>query len=77
MNRRDLLKSLPAAAALSCGPFAFAAAPRAESSAKPSIKSAICAYSYRDALGRNQMTYEDLVDIAVENDIDGLDLTVY
>lgn len=77
MNRRDLLKSLPTAAALSFGPSAFAAAPRAESSAKPRIKSAICAYSYREALGRNQMTYEDLVDIAAENDIDGLDLTVY
>ena len=77
MNRRDLLKSLPTAAALSLGPFVFATAPRAETSSKPRIKSAICAYSYRGPLGRNQMTYEDLVDIAVENDIDGLDLTVY
>lgn len=77
MNRRDLLKSLPTAAALSFAPFAFAAAPRTEASAKPRIKSAICAYSYREALGRGEMTYEDLVDIAAENDIDGLDLTVY
>jgi len=78
MNRRQLLKALPpAAATLASAPFAFAAAPRAGASAKPRIRSAICAYSYRDALGRKQMTYEDLVDIAVENDIDGLDLTVY
>ena len=78
MNRRQLLKALPpAAATLASAPFSFAAAPRTEASAKPRIRSAICAYSYRDALGSKQMTYEDLVDIAVENDIDGLDLTVY
>lgn len=78
MNRRQLLKALPAAAAtLSFAPSSFAAAPRAGGGAKPRIRSALCAYSYRDALASNQMTYEDLVDIAVENDIDGLDLTVY
>ena len=78
MNRRQLLKALPAAAAaLSFAPSSFAAAPRAGGAAKPRIRSALCAYSYRDALASNRMTYEDLVDIAVENDIDGLDLTVY
>ena len=78
MNRRQLLKALPAAAAaLSFAPSSFAAAPRSGGAAKPRIRSALCAYSYRDALASNRMTYEDLVDIAAENDIDGLDLTVY
>jgi sugar phosphate isomerase/epimerase len=41
------------------------------------LKTAICAYSYRQALARKTMTYEDLVRLAVEHGVDGLDLTVY
>jgi sugar phosphate isomerase/epimerase len=74
MNRRDLLKTLPAAA-LSALPAARAATNLQGGRAR--IRSALCAYSYRDALEKGRMTYEDLVDVAVENDIDGLDLTVY
>ncbi len=73
MNRRDLLKTIPAAA-LAALPAAAPAAPPAR---RARIKSALCAYSYREALGSGEMSYGDLVDIAVENDIDGLDLTVY
>ena len=72
MHRRDLLKVLPAL------PAALAAAPKhAQSGRKPRLRTAICAYSFRNALGDGTITYEDLVDMAVENDVDGLDLTVY
>jgi sugar phosphate isomerase/epimerase len=73
MNRRELLKTLPAAALA----LPAAAAPRPVQGGKARIKTAICAYSFRDALGAHKLTYEDLVDMAVENGVDGLDLTVY
>lgn len=44
---------------------------------KGRLRSAICAYSYRKALGKKTMSYEDLVRTAVDNGVDGLDLTVY
>ncbi len=44
---------------------------------KPRLRSAICAYSYRDALAKKTMTYDDVVKAAVDNNVDGLDLTVY
>ncbi len=72
MQRRHLLQSLPVlASGLSLPSARAAAAPRAR------LRSAICAYSYRDPLAARTMTYEDLVRLAVENDVDGLDLTVY
>lgn len=65
MKRRDLLKTLPllSAAALTAR--------------TPRLKTAICAYSFRDALGKGALSYEDLVDMAVDSGVDGLDLTVY
>jgi sugar phosphate isomerase/epimerase len=76
MNRRDLLKAIPAAAALSAAPAALAA-PTHVQKGKARLKSAICAYSFRGALESKKLSYEDLVDMAVENNVDGLDLTVY
>ena len=73
MNRRELLKTLPAAALA----LPAAAAPHQVQGGKARIKTAICAYSFRDALGAQKLTYEDLVDMAVENGVDGLDVTVY
>lgn len=73
MNRRELLKTLPAAALA----LPAAAAPHQVQGGKARIKTAICAYSFRDALGAGKLTYEDLVDMAVDNGVDGLDLTVY
>src|SRR5262245_3747262 len=70
MNRRDLLKSLPSLAAASAMPMPAAAG-------KGRLRSAICAYSFRDELKAGKMTYNDLVKLAVDEDIDGLDLTVY
>lgn len=71
MNRRDLLKSVPAFAA------AMQAPARAAQPDKARLRSAICAYSYRIALKEKTMSYDDLVRIAVENNVDGLDMTVY
>lgn len=73
MNRRELFKTLSAAALA----VPAVAAQRQVQGGKARIKTAICAYSYRQALGANKLTYEDLVDVAVENNVDGLDLTVY
>jgi sugar phosphate isomerase/epimerase len=66
----------PAAAGANVVPWASAAAPRA-SGGSARIRSALCAYTYREQLASGKMTYEDLVDVAVEHGIDGLDLTVY
>ncbi len=71
MNRRELLRSLPAVAALP------ALSPAATAGAKPRLRTAICAYSFREALQKKSMTYDDLVRLAVDLDVDGLDLTVY
>jgi sugar phosphate isomerase/epimerase len=73
MNRRELFKTLSAAALA----LPAVAAPRQVQGGKARIKTAICAYSFRQALGANKLTYEDLVDMAVENGVDGLDLTAY
>ena len=74
MKRRDLLKTIPAAAV---APVAWA---QNEPGKKARLRTAICAYSYREALAgktARKMTYDDLVRAAVDYDVDGLDLTVY
>ncbi len=75
MNRRSLLKSLSVlpAAALSPG-ITFSAAAANQPSR---LRTAICAYSFRDALKSKSMTYDDLVHLAVDLDLDGIDMTVY
>ena len=70
MNRRHWLKTLPLGAA-SLSSMAAAAPARAR------LRSAICAYSYREALAKKTMTHDDLVRLAVEYGVDGIDLTVY
>jgi sugar phosphate isomerase/epimerase len=76
MKRREWLKMVPAVVGSGLVSTAAGAAPKsAGGSAR--IKSAICAYSYRKQIESGTMSYEDLVDVAVEHDIDGLDLTVY
>jgi sugar phosphate isomerase/epimerase len=44
---------------------------------EPRLKTAICAYSFRKALGDGSLSYLDLVDMAVESKVDGIDSTVY
>jgi len=73
MNRRTVLQSLGAA----LGAPAFSSATPATPSTKPRLKSAICAYSFRDALAKKTMTYDDIVHLAVDTNVDGLDMTVY
>ena len=70
MTRRTLLTLAGAAAS----PLA---APAADTNGKSRLRSAICAYSFRDALAKKTMSYDDLVRLAVDLDVDGLDLTVY
>ncbi len=41
------------------------------------LRTALCAYSFREALKAGKMTYGDLVRYAVDHKLDGLDLTVY
>ncbi len=75
MNRRDLLKSLPMLAAFGSASGVLAADTLSKGNAR--LRTAICAYSFREALKKKSMTYDDLVRLAVELDVDGLDLTVY
>jgi len=44
---------------------------------KSRLRTAICAYSFRKELESKAMSYDDLVKLAVDLDVDGLDLTVY
>jgi len=69
MNRRDFLLLAPAAR--------LAAQVETRRPDRARLRTAICAYSFRQALKEGKMTYEDLVRYAVEHKIDGLDLTVY
>lgn len=72
MRRRDLLGMAPALA----GVAALGGAARAK--ARPArFRTAICAYSFRKELKEGSLAYKDLVAMAVEQNIDGLDLTVY
>jgi sugar phosphate isomerase/epimerase len=75
MNRRTLLSGIPMLAAA----LPLEARSRTEDmfGKKARLKPAICAYSYRKELADKSLSYSDLVRIAVDHDIDGLDLTVY
>lgn len=69
MNRRDLLKMTPA--------LTLSAQVGRLVPGRARLRTAICAYTFREALKAGTMTYEDLVRYAVEHQMDGLDLTVY
>ena len=71
MQRRDLLKILTVLGSSAAIPAAEILSGRAR------FRSALCAYSFRTALGNGSMRYENLVRFAVEHGLDGLDLTVY
>ncbi len=60
------------------GLAAPAPAPQASSNRPQArIRTGICAYSFRQALQAGTMKYDDLVHLAVETGIDGIDMTVY
>lgn len=52
-------------------------APALASASHARLRTAICAYSFREELKAKTLSYEDLVQKAVEWNVDGLDLTVY
>ena len=70
VTRRELLPFLGMAPAM-------LRAAEATASGRTRLKTAICAYSFRKALGDGSLSYLDLVDMAVEHGIDGIDSTVY
>ena len=70
-SRRDALCSLALLPSVAVG-----GTPRADGG-DPRLKTAICAYSFRIALANGSLSYLDLVDLAVEHGIDGIDSTVY
>lgn len=56
----------------------LAAAPLAMGAGlKPKLRPALCAYSFRNDLQKGTLKYEDLIRISAENELDGIDMTVY
>ncbi|MCY3758806.1 MAG: TIM barrel protein, partial [Acidobacteria bacterium] len=77
MHRRDLLRTASFLLAGSLGSHFGARVGRSETEGVSRMRIAICAYSFRTPLESKALTYADLVHMAVEQEIDGLDLTVY
>ena len=71
MLRRDYLKTFTTAAALAVPQLSIA------SQNKARFRPAICAYSFRDQLKSGSMTYADLIRMAADLGVDGVDLTTY
>jgi sugar phosphate isomerase/epimerase len=70
MNRRDALKTLPA--------FAMCRSLVAEpQTAHSRLHAGIVAYSFRKDLANQTMTYEDLIHLASNSGLDGIDTTAY
>jgi L-ribulose-5-phosphate 3-epimerase len=70
MNRRELLKTVPALAAVS----------GLKAKAKPArsrLRPGIVAYSFRKNFANHTMTYEDLIRLASDSGLDGIDTTAY
>jgi sugar phosphate isomerase/epimerase len=80
-DRRDFLKTAGlAAASLSVGATTLPARPPElikNSVGHPRLLSGCCAYSYRKYLQHGPMTMEDFILTAVEQEIDGVDMTTY
>ncbi|MCC7007437.1 MAG: sugar phosphate isomerase/epimerase [Acidobacteria bacterium] len=75
MTRRWFLTAAgTAVAATAVGPRAQSALPPARTAR---FRTGLVAYSFQRALQSGQMTYEDLIRLAVDTDIDGIDMTVY
>src|SRR3954470_4000952 len=80
MDRRDFLSATAATLAVA-HPTAenqgASTAPSPQSPAKARFRTGLVAYSYRQALQSKAMTYEDLINVAVDTGTDGIDMTVY
>ena len=77
MHRRDLFRTAPFLIAGSLGNSLTARADLLKTRGASRLRTAICAYSFRDPLQSKALTYPDLVSMAVAEEVDGLDLTVY
>jgi sugar phosphate isomerase/epimerase len=77
MNRRSFLITAGAVAAAGAVQDALARQAPAQAPQKARFRTGLVAYSYREALQKKAMTYEDLIRIAVDTGTDGIDLTVY
>jgi L-ribulose-5-phosphate 3-epimerase len=70
MHRRDYIKTVTAVA-LGLPHL------RAASETKGRFRPAICAYSFRNQLKKGSMTYADLIRMAADLGVDGVDMTAY
>ncbi len=72
MNRRSLLKTLAAT------PIASVLKAQSATTAAPGhLKAGLVAYSYRTELAAKKLTYEDVIHMASDWGLDGVDMTVY
>jgi L-ribulose-5-phosphate 3-epimerase len=71
MHRRQYLKSMTAAAGLAL------VRPGSAAEGSGSFRSAICAYSFRREFEKKSITYADLIRMAAESGVDGVDMTSY
>lgn len=70
MKRRELLKAIPA--------IALASGIPSNAETKHSrLRPGIVAYSFRKQFERKSMTYDDLIHVAADSGLDGIDTTVY
>ena len=71
MLRRNLFQVAAAGAMANLAPA------QTSSSSKPRLRTALCAYSFRKDLESKRMSYDDVIRLAVDLDVDGVDMTVY
>jgi len=69
MNRRDLLKVVPA--------LGMAAGARGQSGFTGRLRPGLVAYTYRNELQAKKLSYEDVIRMAADFGFEGLDTTVY
>ena len=71
MLRRNLLQVAAAGAMANLAPA------QTSSPSKSRLRTALCAYSFRKDLESKRMSYDDVIRLAVDLDVDGVDMTVY
>jgi sugar phosphate isomerase/epimerase len=69
--RRNLFQLAAAGALTSLAPAQTPARSKAR------LRTALCAYSFRKDLESKKMSYDDVIRLAVDLDVDGVDMTVY
>ena len=74
MDRRRFVTMAGAAVIAAVAP---PPAPAQTPSRRARFRTGLVAYSYRQALQAKAMKYEDLINVAVDTGIDGIDMTVY